>query len=467
MRQPAHGLQAIIQKNEHWLHRLFLVAFFGLSCLHIYTGYADNGDFWRSTSFLIDKPVGFLSNWPESETAEWKRRFFFEWHDRWVFASEWFQSGFFSLSFYKLYLLMQAGVSMLLSGDSTQYSVILGSLPSRVLVFASFVALAAWIRARHGALAGWGFALPAAAVLLDSGWMAFLNSFYEEQIAVVLLPVLALLMLRFLERRTVRSACLLLACAALMGATKTAYFYLPLLVFLFIFPWLHKPRGWVFAAMCAGQFLAFAPVALGKYAGINAYHSVYFGALKVLPPQERAAMQSLGRKPVLQECIGISAFEPSGPACLQNAHVRHGDFVSLLVRNPSIAYSMLGVALQEGRHAIDGLGKGMRNAPQFAQLGIFNLLPPLFMRGFNVFVLGLLAALACVAIVRACLGKSLEPLLMAGIFLALFGWSQYAMALGDGFFEIRKHLVIGNYALALAFPFMAAACFSMAKRRKC
>jgi hypothetical protein len=57
-----------------------------------------------------------------------------------------------------------------------------------------------------------------------------------------------------------------------------------------------------------------------------------------------------------------------------------------------------------------------------------------------------------------------KSVLLIGVFFATFGFSQYIVSLGDGYFEITKHLAAGNYALALSLPFIFAAIILMGHR---
>ena len=54
----------------------------------------------------------------------------------------------------------------------------------------------------------------------------------------------------------------------------------------------------------------------------------------------------------------------------------------------------------------------------------------------------------------------LNPLEAVGVFLVIFGLIQYVVALGDGFFEINRHLMAGNFCLSMAFGMLLAALLS-------
>jgi hypothetical protein len=222
---------------ESLLFYFFLATLFSFSLLHVLTGYADNGDFSRSAGFIFEKPLGFSTMWPSTEAEEWKRRFFTEWHDEWIFLPNWPDPGrLFSLSSYKIYLLIQARLEVLITGDNSRYSIILGSLLSRGILYSTIAVLLIILRRRLPLFAFWLFAIPAAVVFLNAGWIAFLNSLYEEQIAIIFLPILAVLLIRYFLDNSLAIGIALLILATITGSAKPAYFYLPVLTAVFIFP---------------------------------------------------------------------------------------------------------------------------------------------------------------------------------------------------------------------------------------
>ena len=82
-------MQNIYKKLEPTFYQISLGVFFALSLLHLLTGYADNGDFSRSASFLFENPRDFSTMSPAVENEEWSRRYFNEWHDKWSFLQNW------------------------------------------------------------------------------------------------------------------------------------------------------------------------------------------------------------------------------------------------------------------------------------------------------------------------------------------------------------------------------------------
>ncbi len=462
-------MQNINKNLESWLYYTALGIFIALSLLHLLTGYADNGDFLRSARFLFEKPYDFSKMWPAAETEEWRRRFFSEWHDKWIFLQSWPNTeNFFSVSSYKLYLLSQAHLSTLIGVDSSYYSIISGSILSRLILCAVFLVVAHYLRNKISNLTAWIFILLFGFILIDSSWIAFLNSFYEEQIAIVFLPLLSFLLLKFRANQSTKTSFGLLLCATFIGSAKTAYFYLPTLSLLFLIPFISSKKKLTKLILITIllQTVSLLPVYFGKYEKINSYHALYFGALKVLPNTEASSIKSIGEKPVFHECIGVSAFSPLGQKCMEKSNASYADVVKLIGNHPSVGFAMILKLFEDGRAIrLEYLGKGIKNAPNFSESSIFNLWPKFFEKGLNYFILlALLAASFLLVEKKSLLSDKEKSVLLIGVFFAAFGFSQYIVSLGDGYYEITKHMVAGNYALALSLPFIFSAIISAVHR---
>ncbi|MBH1541360.1 hypothetical protein JY440_06880 [Stenotrophomonas maltophilia] len=462
-------MQNINKKLEPWLYHTALGIFIALSLLHLLTGYADNGDFSRSAGFLFERPHDFSTMWPAAESEEWRRRFFGEWHDKWIFLKSWPNTeNVFSFSSYKLYLLFQAYLSTLIGVDSSYYSIISGSILSRLILCAVFLVFAHHLRYQISKLTAWIFILIFGFILIDSSWIAFLNSFYEEQIAIVFLPILGFFLLKFLTNQNTKTGFWFLLCATFIGSAKTAYFYLPTLSILFLAPFFsskNKLTKLILITILL-QAVSLLPAYFGKYEKINSYHALYFGALKVLPNTEASSIKSIGEKPVFHECIGVSAFSPLGNKCMEKSNTSYADVVKLIGNHPSVGFEMIFKVFEDGRAIrLEYLGKEIKNAPNFSESYVFNIWPKFFAKGLNYFILlALLAASFLLIEKRSLLSDKEKSVLLIGVFFAAFGFSQYIVSLGDGYYEITKHLTAGNYALALSLPFIFAAIISAAQR---
>lgn len=450
------------QRLELILYYLVISAFCILGLLHILTGYADNGDFSRSIGFIFERPEGFSSLFPPADSTEYKQRFFSSWHDKWIFLPQGLDiTQLWTLSSYKIYLLFQVFLSSLISDDELHYSLIIGSMFSRCILYGTFFLSAIYIRKEASKIAGWIFIVFTGFILIDSNWIAFLNSFYEEQIAILFLPILGILLLRLYlndDAIDVKEICSILLFSVFIASAKTAYFYLPTLLGLFLLPIIHKKKLITSCLIILlSQSIAFIPVYLGKHENINSYHALYYGALRTIPQSELSTLQFIGKKHVIKTCIGIHAFSPEGEKCLQATNTSYSDVIKLMIDRPSTIVKMFSYSLNQGKQTnLEYLGKGISSAPNFAPETIFNIYSKIFSKGINGYLL--LAMLPIFTLSISYIKKGFinghkKSLIIAGLFFTTLGFSQYIVALGDGYYEMTKHLIIGNYALAISLPF--------------
>jgi hypothetical protein len=427
----------------------------GLLAMQMLIGYADNGDFDRSVGFAFEKPTGFHSAWERVEGAGTGDRFQSRWHDRWDLRESFEPiEGRFPRSTYKLYLLAQIEFAALMSGSPKSYSVMLGSILSRALVLIAIVGLFRQIARAVSRAAAVAFLLLASAVILDASFAGLLNSFYEEQMAIVLLPLWAWSLLLFLQKPGTPTSIFVLALSAFLGGAKTAYFYLPVLVLpLILFARVQRGSRLLLCILgVLAQWIAVQPLLTSQYPKTNAYHSMYFGALHDLPPARLAALEQEGER-FDRACIGVPAFVDGGADCRDRANVSHFDTLSLLLRNPDLARRMVVTSLRYGTEIRPPyLSQRLEGAPDVSPLPPFNLMRVAFARYWHV-VVAAMATLAAALILGGWAGRS-RTVLGVGVALALFGGSQYAVSLADGYYELTKHLLAANYSLALAAAFL-------------
>jgi len=449
-----------LKKIEPFLLYSFLGILIALSSLHLFIGYADNGDFTRSVGFIFEKPYGFSAMWPLAGTEEFNRRFQSEWHDKWVFLNSWpDEKHLFSYSSYKLYLLLQIKLSALFLEDARYYSIIAGSLISRIIFLSAFFALFRNVRKTVPVPTFWIFVVLASMVFMAASWTAFLNSFYEDQVAIIFLPVVAFLLYKYNQQHSLKIGFSVLIFATIIGSSKTAFFYFPILATPFVFP-IHRGKhaAIMFAlAVAICQSITFLPVYFGQYQKVNQYHAVYYGALKCAQQIDEAKnIEAIGNKPVVQECIGVPFFSPAGEACMQKANANYGDVARLIYKYPKVGFKMIAQALSEGSHIdVPILEKKLPGAPDFSNIPIFNLESIIFSHSLNLLVLTI-TALVFPVLFLASTNNLLVcgAMLKIGLFFSIFGFCQYVTVLGDGFFEITKHLMVGNFSLALSATFL-------------
>lgn len=443
-----------------WSKQLWLLLFLFvtvplvlLGLWHQDTGYANNGDFARSAGFLLDHPQGFSALYVPDGHPDRARMFFNAWLDQWVVSNdgpEFRRIG--EAPVYKLYLTLQVWLTSWVQAGVELYSITKGAWLSRCILYSALV-VALWLfSGRLPVSILWMLVTAMAWLFLESSWIAYLNSFYEEQIAVVLLPLLALALAKYASDRVRQWGWIVMILALVVGWSKTAYFYAPTLGAVML-AWIGVKSGRrLFLLWLVFQLIALHPVVAGKYKRVNPYHSVYFGALTTLAPHELKAVGSIGGKPLYSECIDVAVFFAEGENCLQKTRVGRLDVLHVIAQQPRVLPRMFERAMRDGRETdLTYLGKAKDGGSTKAFLPVFNGWRKLFQHGAQYVALAL--ALSGVVLMLVLGVQRSPPLLVAGVFVLMFGWSQYFAALGDGFYELTKHLSIGNYALALGSIF--------------
>ena len=449
----------------------FVVVFLALHALHLLIGLADSGDSFRSTSFLFDRPVGFDQNLYDINSEEGRRRFLTHWLDQWILLPD---APRFDLletfSSYKIYLGLQVLFSCALMGEGAPYSIMVGSLLSRVIYIGGWLLLFGVLRAVFPVGLSWIPVIVLAVVSLNADFTSYFNSLYEEQLLIICMPLLAWLLYLFRRKGQVVIGVSVLILSAVLGASKLAFFLLPMIAAFFLFPlfsgrWA-KLKFLVLVACAQGS--ALQPFLEARYVEANRYHAVYYGVLQVLTGEELQRLGSLGEKPVFPECVGVSSFHPGGLDCLKKAQASYGDVLYLLASEPVIGWRLFLRLIDDGRHLeLEYLGKSLSGAPDFSQIALFSLWQKVYTYYVNVIVgLMFLGVLSCVwrrRRLEESIGSArlrLNPLEAVGVFLVIFGLIQYVVALGDGFFEINRHLMAGNFCLSMAFGMLLAALLS-------
>lgn len=439
----------------------YMAALCALFSLHLFTGMADNGDFSRTYGFLIDKPLGWAADVPAGDSPDWARRFFHVWRDRWVLYPGLSNvTHLFSFSTEKIYFALQVAFSAVVTGMPHIYSVIIGSIPGRLAYVGGFFWLFVLLRRHESIRLAWAYLVCVTPIILCANFAAFMNTFYEEQVGIILFPALACLLYLVAVTRRMRYGAAAFVLVCFIALSKTAYFPLPLIAAPFIFPAFRgKVAVWKFgAAVLIATALAFLPAKFGEFKGVNQFHALYYGALKVMKDDGGIGVATIGDKPVLTDCVFVSGFTEKGIECVARVHATYMDTARLLAVHPKIALHMIDHALSNGNTvAIAGIGLNMEDGPAFSNLPAFTLWDRIYSHHGNILAL-LLAAVSLVVL------KRLGPLARAGLFFAAWGAVQYLMALGDGFHELQKHLIGGNYSVSLALVLLTVTMLETAWR---
>ncbi len=206
---------------------------------------------------------------------------------------------------------------------------------------------------RHlGTRPGWR---PLVFVLLVSAFflahnVAFFNSFYQEHVLFVFLPVF--LVGLFEERRGVRLT-LCLAGALFCGGAKAQYFYLPLLMAatLALVHFLHKrkPDLWLMAGLLMAFVISWFLMGGNTDPTQNYYNSTYFGSYILLSAQE---LRQLGVSDSNMKCVGndpwghkldsegIAHFNAGPSGCAERVSLTVKDVLAPYWRHPTLLFRL-------------------------------------------------------------------------------------------------------------------------------
>ncbi|MDR5779004.1 hypothetical protein QCE63_06110 [Caballeronia sp. LZ065] len=438
---------------------MYLAVLWTVSMLHVFTGWADNGDFARTFRFLIDNPLGWNTDMPDIGTAAWQQRYFHVWMDNWQVCSHppCFER-LYSFSTHKIWMIVQLLSSIALTGSASAYSVIAGSVPGRLAYAAAYTGFFLALRRHAGHRAAWAYLILITPVALSSSFIAFLNSFFEEQSMIIGLPMLGACLLIFRARGRRRDALAAFGLGCFIALSKTAYFALPLVLAPFI-AGAFGARKTACAAVLA-TVIALLPSVYGPNTDSNKYHALYFGILSELKTHDGIVVAKIGNKPVLAACIGNPGYDEAGVQCVRDAQATYLDTVRVALAHPGILPAMARYVLDKGKQTqLPGLGMSMPNAPSFANAPLFRLWSRMYAHRLNVLILGLALVVAWRAQARR-----IGAVAATGLFFAAWGALQYALVLADGFMEVEKHLIGANYCLSFAgVLFAAALCASTAR----
>ena len=444
---------------------LVMLVYAVLAPLLINTGIADNGDFTRSMQWFIEKPAAFETNWP-SDDATWDRRFAKFWIDEWTPRPEAVPGGMESRS--SAQLLNMAGIAANAAAGAVTgnagYSLRIASIPVRIVELTAFTGLAVLFYAATGSAAlTFGTMFCVSAVLLDVGYKAFFNSFYEERASLLYLTVLVpAAVLAFGAAGGWGWKILFAAALALFASSKAQFAPTPaiLLVVFLVHTWISGVPGpsRLRTLAAAGLFLVPQVIALAATSGyefrnVNAYNATFIGALTF---SEDPGRHLADFPPDAARCIGVNAFAPGTCFKELGSLTSHGKVVSIYLNDPfamGAAIRFASDAMQDialdvyGKRHLDGLVEPLFEPALWSS--VKGMLPAGF--GFYLLVLTLSGALLPISRV-----PELRSFALAAQFLCAVAVSQtFITVVGDGRAEIAKHLLVGNFAFDLALVLTA------------
>jgi hypothetical protein len=355
---------------------------------------------------------------------------------------------------------------------SRHFDLFLLALVSKLIVLGCCYRLSQTLPKHLGIRAVWR---PAVFLLLASAFflahnIAFLNSFYQEHVFVVFLPVF--LVGLFEERRGIRLA-FCIAGALFCGGAKAQYFYFPALMaaVVALIGFLHKrkPDRWLMAGLVAAFGISLFLVAGSTNPSVNYYNSTYFGSYILLSTPE---LKQFGVSDKNIECVGsdpwghkldaedIAHFCAGPSGCADRVSLTLKDVLAPYWRHPTLLFRLWHWAapahftiksfhlFKYNGYLLPADTRSYHNGR--ALIVASDLREAVITRNYLV----ILAAGLLVPFLSPRSGWSVE-MRMATLLLALFIPSQIVVSvLGEGLRDLSKHLAAAQLSLDLLCVFL-------------
>lgn len=428
-------------------------------------GLADNGDFVRIMTWFTSGPVGIEPNWPPPNTQEWQRRFFNYFLPYWKLD---FPGQADMKSSALLLWLPGVWLNYYLVSPQILYLYNLSLFPKFLLVFYLLLTFY-WIDTSRINDRGKMFlyitlGIPLLLMFVNTDYVAYFNSFYCETASFTFLFAF-LASLIFLKRKnTLPGYFAAIISLLLLSTAKASTFYWPFIATPFIFSFrrfTRKPVPYLGLLVFIAVVLCFISALITlppDYIRVNNYYDSLFYGVLTFSHDPATRLAELG----LSESIGYvgySAYTGPGEQALQQYEDKMSPLNTLRVifREPSIMIRITKYLWDNMQVTSLGyLGKFSPDDPQIPgrNSSLLNLWSQLkikfFPRGYVLgLVLVLYAVLSIYAIVKTA-GISRE-LGIVGLITAIGSVvDMYVAILGDGKWEIVKHLFLSNVLFDLS-----------------
>lgn len=175
---------------------------------------------------------------------------------------------------------------------------VLGSLLKVVYVFSLYILFSNFIGRKEFIYTG--LFIVASSILASSSNLAFFNSFYQEQVLLVCLPLIC----AYIPRNDNKALVITTIAMVVAASSKSQFFYLPALVFA-MYVIFNRDRIRLKAICCAvSLFLSMACVFGSSGATVfNKYHANYFGVFEYAKNNGAEIPEGVD-----YDCIGIDAW---------------------------------------------------------------------------------------------------------------------------------------------------------------
>jgi hypothetical protein len=328
---------------------------------NIQSGWADNGDYSRIMTWITSGPLN-MDNWPKIGTQEWTQRYYSYWIPRWNLDYP------HTSSMYSSALLVWIPgivINRLFYSTNILYLPIM-SLGARILILLILIIIMFWIgrRSHKPVIHYLTLAFPFALLLSTSDVTAFFNTFYQENGAIIFIPILVIIVIvgnvgkkNYLYYITYFIACICVT------TSKTAFFYWPIITVPFVIPWdklAKKPYVWIPVTL----FLAVGPAFIGIIATrlpdskpVYQYNAIFSGTL-LLSNNPQSQLDKLGI-PEAIDCVGVDLYDAPGSTCI-NKYQNSLTFLTELktiLNEPQILLKELSIISQNFQNYSLKLGK--------------------------------------------------------------------------------------------------------------
>lgn len=430
-------------------------------------GLADNGDFTRIMTWFTSGPIGIEPNWPSPNTQEWQRRFFNYWLPYW------------KLDFPGKAEMKSSSLLLWLPGVLLNYYLVsphilylhsLSLFPKFLLVLYLLLVFY-WIDTselnnRVKMPLYITVCIPLILMFVNTDYVAYFNSFYCETASIIFLFTF-LVSLIFLKRQKTLIGLFAAVVSLLMLSTaKASTFYWPLIAVPFIFsiwgftrklvPYLYLGLLVLIAtALCFISALITRPP---EYIRINNYYnSLFYGVLTFShDPSTRLAELKLSKG---IQFIDYSAYTSEGREGIKQYGNRMSPLNTLRVisKEPAIMIKITKYIWENMQVTfVKYLGKLPQDHPKisihnYSLLNLWSHLKiKLFPRGDVLGLILLLYTMISIYAIIRTTGISQELGILGLITTIGTIIDMYIAVLGDGKWEIVKHLFLSNVLFDLS-----------------
>ncbi len=416
-------------------------------------GLADNGDYARTMTWVTSGPIGFAVDNPPRADPEWERRYFFNWIPEWkldypgtprFLSSAW--------------LLWWPGVwfNQLFISDKILYLQTFSIVP-KLILGALFVCLLLWIDRQKNRWLYVTTALPILLILIDTNYIAPLNSFYFESAQFVFLFLFLAALLYHWHKRSWVSLAYGMVALLLLASSKASSIYWPLLGVPFLLkdrvglaPKVYLPISFVLSlGLSLIAFGVTQPPATAL--ANNQFNSLFAGVLTFSDsPAQR--LDELGIAEAT-ECMGHSTFDAIGTTCLARLgpQMTFANTLRVIIREPLVAGRMMGYAAEQMRPRFGNQPIYIENGTFRPRIAIWPVVKYLGTLNGWLFVPVMLATLLLCLHSHYRNNDKHNYIILLGILLvAVLPVEMFVQVAGDGRQEVMRHLYLSYFVFDLA-----------------